>query len=68
MVQSTANGLEKIAGGTTADEVGEHPGVGLGQEDMVFSLYPGAQGAVVLDDPVVEECDVPPCDRYAGGH
>ena len=41
-----------------ADQMGEHLGVGLRVEMVAFALKAGAQGAVVLDDAVVDQRDV----------
>ena len=57
-MERVADGLEEIALVAVADQVGEHFGVGLGVEMMALALEPGAEGAVVFDDAVVDERDV----------
>ena len=55
LMQRVAHGLQEIPLVTFPDKVGEDLGVGLRKKPMTVPLQAGSQGAVVLDDPVVNQ-------------
>ena len=56
-MEGVANRLEEIAFVAITYQMGENLGVGFRMEMMAFALKPGADGAVVFDDPVVDQRD-----------
>ena len=58
LVERVADGLEEVALVAIPYQMREDFGVGLGVEVMALPLKPGAEGAVVFDDSVVDERDV----------
>ncbi len=59
LVEGRADRLDEIAGVLCLDQVDEHLGIGFAQEPMAGRLQAGLDLEIVLDDPVVDQRQLP---------